>query len=96
MLIGVLSALLRQNWGFRYQGEANCHQTLSPTHSNATLSTTTYYAQYLQAMIKDWRDLKGMGDFSFMAMMLPPSVPNSDAGTRQTFRPEVRLAEQYF
>ena len=32
----------------------------------------------LAAMVKDWRERKGMGDFAFVAMQLAPSLP---AGT---------------
>ena len=28
-----------------------------------------------QGMIADWRERKGMGDFAFMTVQLPPSVP---------------------
>eukprot|EP00040_Diaphanoeca_grandis_P027821 m.159215 g.159215 ORF g.159215 m.159215 type:complete len:969 (-) comp31127_c1_seq1:249-3155(-) len=72
-----------------YQGEANCASALDAT------VLTDYYAEYLQAMIRDWRDLKRMGDFAFMPMMLPPSVPSDTPPDKQltTGRPAVRLAE---
>ena len=57
---------------------------------------TNYYASYLQSMIASWRDLKGMGDFAFMTMQLPPSVATGTPLSKQltTGRTEIRLAEQ--
>lgn len=46
-------------------------------------------------MIADWRDKKSMGDFAFMTVQLPPSVPSTDdpAQTMGTGRMQIRLAE---
>ncbi len=59
------------------------------------MTRTQYYAAYLQAMIADWRTRKNMGDFSFLPMMLPPSVAqwSNLAATDDTGRPDVRAAE---
>ena len=46
-------------------------------------------------MIGDWRDRKGMGDFSFLVVSLPPSVATGTPAAQQanTGRPEIRLGE---
>ena len=46
-------------------------------------------------MIGDWRDRKGMGDFSFLVVSLPPSVSTGTPAAQQanTGRPEIRLGE---
>ena len=48
-----------------------------------------------QAMIADWRERKGMGDFAHMTVQLPPSVAATTALDRQmgTGRMQIRLAE---
>ena len=75
-----------------YQGEANCRPTWNAT-SAPGVDLTSYYAAYLEAMVADYRDRKGMGDFSFNPMSLPPSVNNVAPLDVATGRPEVRLAE---
>eukprot|EP00730_Choanoeca_flexa_P020240 TRINITY_DN9898_c0_g3_i1.p1 TRINITY_DN9898_c0_g3~~TRINITY_DN9898_c0_g3_i1.p1 ORF type:complete len:875 (+),score=209.98 TRINITY_DN9898_c0_g3_i1:2-2626(+) len=66
-----------------YQGEANA----------ASNSTAQEYGCLLNSMIQDWRERQGYGDFSFVAMQLPPSVPPSTDPAKQTGRPEVRAGE---
>ena len=77
-------------------GEANADQ--KPTAANKAKgdTLTNYYAAYLQEMAASWREKKGMGDFAFLPMMLPPSVPAGTPLAKQltTGRMEVRLAEQ--
>merc|ERR1719331_112167 len=51
-----------------YQGEANADQRIPG------VDQTLYYSTMLQSMIADWRLKKGMGDFAFISMQLPPSV----------------------
>ena len=53
----------------RWQGEANADQKIQG------VDQTEYYSTMLQSMIADWRERKGMGDFAFITMQLPPSVP---------------------
>jgi len=55
------------------QGEANADQKIAGNDQ------TQYYAAMYQGMIADWRDKKGMGDFAFMTVQLPPSVPSVDS-----------------
>ena len=57
-----------------YQGEANAEEFATRDDS----FQTAYYSSMLAAMVQDWRAMKGMGDFAFVAMQLAPSVP---AGT---------------
>ena len=73
-----------------YQGEANCNN-LPPEAVAAGANRSTYYSQYLQAMIADWRQRKKMGDFAFLVMGLPPSVAHTSAvaGSDATGRPQV-------
>jgi hypothetical protein len=52
-----------------YQGEANADQ-IDP------VSKIDYYTAYLGTMIETWREVKGMGDFSFFVVTLPPSQKN--------------------
>lgn len=74
---------------FWYQGEANADQKVAEVDQRA------YYAELYQAMIKDWRDRKGMGDFAWLTMQLPPSVAAGTAPSEQmgTGRMEIRLAQ---
>jgi hypothetical protein len=46
-------------------------------------------------MIADWREKKGMGDFAFMTVQLPPSVDYSKDPSKEmgTGRMQIRLAE---
>ena len=60
-----------------YQGEANADQKI------AGIDQTDYYATMLQTMIADWRMKKGMGDFAFVAMQLPPSVASGTSVSKQ-------------
>ena len=48
-----------------------------------------------QSMIADWRERKGMGDFAFGTVQLPPSVSTGTPPEKQnaTGRPNIRLAE---
>ena len=50
-----------------------------------------------QSMIADWREKKGMGDFAFMTVQLPPSIDYSkdptSASALSTGRMQIRLAE---
>lgn len=78
-----------------YQGEANADQKIDPVDVSRGVTQTAYYAAYLSTMIEDWRERKGMGDFSFFVVSLPPSVA---AGTPMnvqltTGRSEIRIAE---
>ena len=57
------------------QGEANADQKIKDKSGKGEIDMTAYYAAMYQAMIKDWRDRKGMGDFAFMTVQLPPSEP---------------------
>eukprot|EP00912_Choanoflagellata_sp_UC4_P000540 UC4_evm2s335 len=79
-----------------YQGEANCRPrfnvTSLPPGTDTTQLLAPYYSAYLQSMIADLRDRKGMGDFAFSAMSLPPSIPSGGASQLQTGRPEIRIA----
>lgn len=70
-------------------GEANADQKISG------VDQTRYYAAMYQSMIASWRDLKGMGDFAFMTVQLPPSVPSTEdpAKAMGTGRMQIRLAE---
>ena len=74
-----------------YQGEANADQKIAGNDQ------TQYYAAMFQAMITDWRDRKGMGDFAFMTVQLPPSLPSTAnpaaASAQGTGRMQIRLAE---
>ena len=78
-----------------YQGEANADQKVSKADEARGVTQTLYYSAYLQAMIADWREIKGMGDFAFLIVSLPPSVAagTPPANQSHTGRPEVRLAE---
>lgn len=71
------------------QGEANADQKIPG------VDQTQYYAAMYQEMIADWRDKKGMGDFAFMTVQLPPSVPSVDDPSKEmeTGRMQIRLAE---
>ena len=48
-----------------------------------------------QSMISSWRDKKGMGDYAFMTVQLPPSVASTEDPTKalNTGRMQIRLAE---
>eukprot|EP00658_Telonema_sp_P-2_P053634 TRINITY_DN4221_c0_g2_i11.p1 TRINITY_DN4221_c0_g2~~TRINITY_DN4221_c0_g2_i11.p1 ORF type:complete len:727 (-),score=188.39 TRINITY_DN4221_c0_g2_i11:280-2460(-) len=72
-----------------YQGEANADEKI------AGVDQTQYYASMLQGLIADWREHKGMGDFGFVSMQLPPSVAPGTGYSQQmaTGRMEIRLAE---
>ena len=65
-----------------YQGEANCVESLQ----NHTLipDPEGYYAAMMASMIADWRAKKGIGDFTFIAMQLPPSVAPGTPYENQT------------
>lgn len=71
-----------------YQGEANAETSYS-------VSKIDFYASYLTSMIESWRDLKGIGDFGFFVVALPPSMPAEEPEASQlaSGRPEVRIAE---
>lgn len=71
------------------QGEANADQVI------AGVDQTTYYATMYQTMIADWRERKGMGDFAFGTVQLPPSVAAGTPPAKQinTGRPNIRIAE---
>eukprot|EP01064_Diplonema_japonicum_P004283 TRINITY_DN1279_c0_g2_i1.p1 TRINITY_DN1279_c0_g2~~TRINITY_DN1279_c0_g2_i1.p1 ORF type:complete len:890 (+),score=242.98 TRINITY_DN1279_c0_g2_i1:48-2672(+) len=73
-----------------YQGEANADEKLPSGYDREA-----YYSCYLQAMVSSWRDAKRIGDFAFLAMQLPPSVPAGTPLPQQngTGRPAIRLAE---
>ena len=73
------------------QGEANADQKMH----GSTAPLTKYYSAYYQTMIKDWRERKGMGDFAFMTVQLPPSTPFFADPTKEmgTGRMEIRIAE---
>jgi hypothetical protein len=66
-----------------YQGESNAEGS----------NSTAYYSCMFNSMITDWRDRFDVGDFSFVYMQLPPSVPPSTDPATQTGRPEVRAAQ---
>ena len=72
-----------------YQGEANADQQIPG------VDQTDYYATMYQGMIADWRDRKGMGDFAFGTVQLPPSVATGTPASQQnnTGRPNIRVAE---
>ena len=55
---------------------------------------TDYYSAAYQAMIKDWRLKKTMGDFAVITMQLPPSEPHGSNVTDESGRPAIRLAQQ--
>ena len=78
-----------------YQGEANADQNVSAADWARGATQTSYYASYLQSMVADWRTRKGMGDFAFLVVSLPPSVATGTGPAKQatTGRAEVRLAE---
>jgi len=78
-----------------YQGEANADQNVSAADWARGATQTSYYASYLQSMAADWRERKGMGDFAFLVVSLPPSVASGTDPAKQatTGRMEVRLAE---
>lgn len=73
------------------QGEANADQKMN----GSTAPLTKYYAAYYQSMIADWRERKGMGDFAFSTVQLPPSQPAVTPPEKgmDTGRAEIRLAE---
>jgi hypothetical protein len=76
-----------------YQGEANCCQVGGSPNPQCT--DWHYYGEYLQAMARDWRNSKRMGDFAFLPMMLPPSVAASDNPFGDsTGRPDLRISQQ--
>ena len=81
---------------FWYQGEANADQKLTPADKAAGGTMSDYYSQYLQEMVADWRERKGMGDFAFLTVQLPPSVGAGTPLAKQlgTGRMEIRIAEQ--
>lgn len=54
---------------------------------------TAYYTCMLGAMIADWRLQKGMGDFAFNFVQLPPSLPPGSPTDQQTGRMEIRVAD---
>ena len=60
---------------FWYQGEANADEKV--VAQGQANDQTAYYSAMYQAMIRSWRDLKGMGDFAFMTVQLPPSLPST-------------------
>jgi sialate O-acetylesterase len=70
-----------------YQGEANADQLIVANESIA------YYSVAYQAMLADWRERKGMGDFAVLTMQLPPSVPTGTDPARRTGRQEIRIAQ---
>ena len=72
------------------QGEANADVGIYKDEATHTLQ----YACVLQAMVAAWRDRKGMGDFAFLNMQLPPSVAPSDGPKNpRTGRMAIRAAE---
>ena len=65
-----------------YQGEANADQLIAKNEP------WQYYQVAYEAMIADWRERKGMGDFAVLTMQLPPSVKSgSGASTRYVTYP---------
>ena len=66
-----------------YQGESNAEG----------FNSTDYYACMFNSMITDWRARFNVGDFPFVFMQLPPSVPAATDPKEQTGRPEVRAAQ---
>jgi hypothetical protein len=73
------------------QGEANADQkTLGLQNEDFH---TAAYACKLQAMVADWRLRKGMGDFAFLNVQLPPSIDPADSTKDPvTGRPAIRAA----
>ena len=57
-----------------YQGEQNADQSCQFTNSTCHTQPVGYYAAAYAAMVRDWRDSKGAGDFAIGTMQLPPSV----------------------
>ena len=76
-----------------YQGEANADQGL---HFANQSYSADYYQCMMDAMAADWRDRKGMGDFAFTTVQLPPSHAPSDDDTKPTGRQAVRDAAARF
>lgn len=74
---------------FWHQGGANADEQIPG------VDQTAYYAELYQAMIRDWRDKKGMGDFAWLTMQLPPSVAAGTEPLKQmgTGRMQIRLAQ---
>jgi len=75
-----------------YQGESNAVQI---RQMPASICPVDYYATLYQSMIADWRDAKGMGDFAWGTVQLPPSVASGTSAQQQatTGRMEIRMAE---
>jgi hypothetical protein len=71
-----------------YQGEANANELIAEGQS------VDYYRVAYEAMLADWRERKGMGDFAVLTMQLPPSVAaNATAAQQRHGRQQIRLAE---
>eukprot|EP00050_Salpingoeca_kvevrii_P007394 m.295919 g.295919 ORF g.295919 m.295919 type:complete len:914 (+) comp13288_c0_seq1:1-2742(+) len=71
-----------------YQGEANAQQ------SQPFSIVSDYYECFLGSMIADWRLTKGIGDFPFVLMQLPPSQPPDSSPAVLSGRPQIREAER--
>eukprot|EP01052_Picozoa_sp_SAG31_P012975 SAG31_NODE_770_length_12217_cov_2.855174_11_plen_395_part_00 len=100
LFCSVLAALLVSSDSFSCfvvcdfeQGEANADQKIKVNGSE--IDMTKYYSIMYQTMIADWRDRKGMGDFAFMTVQLPPSESYASAPNTAdpTGRSRIRLAE---
>jgi sialate O-acetylesterase len=72
-----------------YQGERNGLQKIPG------VDQTSYYATMYQSMIADWRVKKGIGDFAWGTVQLPPSVPSGTDPSKQmeTGFMQIRLAQ---
>jgi hypothetical protein len=70
-----------------YQGESNADQYIEG------IDQTEYYATMYQTMIADWRLRKGMGDFAWGTVQLPPSVKAGSDPNQHTGRMEIRIAQ---
>lgn len=70
-----------------YQGEANAGVAVDG------VSISTYYSTMYQAMIADWRDRKGMGDFAWLTSSLAPKVGHSIDHSQDRGTMDIRLAQ---
>ena len=54
---------------------------------------TCYCATMYQSTIADWRQKKGIGDFAWGTVQLPPSIQSGTDPSVETGRMQIRLAE---
>ena len=72
-----------------YQGEANADEKEPAASGTAKID---YYGCMFGSMIRSWRQAWGMGDYGFLFVQLPPSLPPGSPKSQQTGRNEIRQA----